>query len=100
GSPKDYFRYTPKGAAALAEHAGLEVVKLYAPGDLALVSGTMQGMVWSSSLWPSWSSWPSPRHDAAILVRPARAHGGGPASWRRFSKPPAERFCAAAQGFG
>jgi SAM-dependent methyltransferase len=50
GSPKDFFRYTPKGAIALAEHAGLEVVKLYAPGDLALVTGTIQGM-----MLPYWS---------------------------------------------
>jgi len=45
GSPHDYFRYTPKGARALAEDAGLEVVKVYAPGDLALTSGVLMGMM-------------------------------------------------------
>mmetsp|Transcript_52629 Transcript_52629/g.87357 ORF Transcript_52629/g.87357 Transcript_52629/m.87357 type:complete len:168 (-) Transcript_52629:34-537(-) len=50
GSPHDYFRYTPKGARALAADAGLEVVWLYAPGDLSLVSGVMMGM-----LLPYWS---------------------------------------------
>jgi len=45
GSPHDYFRYTPKGAKALAEDAGLEVVKVYAPGDLALTSGVLMGMM-------------------------------------------------------
>ncbi|CAJ1425538.1 unnamed protein product, partial [Effrenium voratum] len=39
GSPHDYYRYTPNGAKALATHAGLEVVRLYSPGDLSLVSG-------------------------------------------------------------
>jgi len=50
GSPHDYFRYTPKGARSLATHSGLEVVKLYAPGDLALTSGMLNGM-----LLPYWS---------------------------------------------
>jgi len=50
GSPHDYFRYTPNGARALAEDAGLEVVRLYAPGDLSLVSGVMMGL-----LLPYWS---------------------------------------------
>merc|ERR1711924_55295 len=44
GSPHDYFRYTPNGARVLAGDAGLEVVKLYAPGNLALVTGVMSGM--------------------------------------------------------
>ncbi|CAE8691258.1 unnamed protein product [Polarella glacialis] len=45
GSPHDYYRYTPKGVRALAAHGGLEVEKIYAPGDLALVSGVMMGMM-------------------------------------------------------
>eukprot|EP00928_Gymnodinium_smaydae_P097777 TRINITY_DN8938_c0_g2_i1.p1 TRINITY_DN8938_c0_g2~~TRINITY_DN8938_c0_g2_i1.p1 ORF type:complete len:711 (+),score=88.37 TRINITY_DN8938_c0_g2_i1:156-2135(+) len=50
GSPHDYYRYTPKGARALAEDAGLEVVRLYAPGDLALATGVLSGM-----MLPYWS---------------------------------------------
>ncbi|CAJ1366826.1 unnamed protein product [Effrenium voratum] len=50
GSPHDYYRYTPNGAKALATHAGLEVVRLYSPGDLSLVSGVLMGM-----LLPYWS---------------------------------------------
>eukprot|EP00930_Biecheleria_cincta_P086347 TRINITY_DN75656_c0_g1_i1.p1 TRINITY_DN75656_c0_g1~~TRINITY_DN75656_c0_g1_i1.p1 ORF type:complete len:162 (-),score=13.32 TRINITY_DN75656_c0_g1_i1:318-803(-) len=50
GSPHDYFRYTPSGAQALAQDAGLEVVQLYSPGDLRLVQGVMMGM-----LTPYWS---------------------------------------------
>ncbi|CAE7759667.1 Pde12 [Symbiodinium pilosum] len=45
GSPHDYYRYTPKGVAALAKHAGLEVKRLFAPGDLSLVNGVLMGMV-------------------------------------------------------
>jgi len=45
GSPHDYFRYTPNGARSLAKDAGLEVVKLYAPGDLGLATGIMHGMM-------------------------------------------------------
>lgn len=44
GAPHDYFRFTPKGARALAKQAGLEVLRLYAPGDLSLVTGVMMGM--------------------------------------------------------
>lgn len=45
GSPHDYYRYTPKGAAALARSAGLEVVRIYAPGSLALANGVLMGMM-------------------------------------------------------
>lgn len=45
GAPHDYFRYTPGGARALAQDAGLEVVQLYSPGDLRLVQGVMMGML-------------------------------------------------------
>lgn len=45
GSPHDYYRYTPKGVKALAAHAGLEVVRLYAPGDLSLMAGVNMGMM-------------------------------------------------------
>eukprot|EP00931_Biecheleriopsis_adriatica_P090957 TRINITY_DN64867_c0_g1_i1.p1 TRINITY_DN64867_c0_g1~~TRINITY_DN64867_c0_g1_i1.p1 ORF type:complete len:631 (-),score=124.12 TRINITY_DN64867_c0_g1_i1:37-1929(-) len=45
GSPHDYYRYTPKGILALAAHAELEVVKVWAPGDLSLATGVMMGMM-------------------------------------------------------
>eukprot|EP00439_Symbiodinium_sp_Y106_P023401 s3811_g2.t2 len=45
GSPHDYYRYTPKGVAALAKHAGLEVQRLFSPGDLSLVNGVLMGML-------------------------------------------------------
>lgn len=51
GSPHDYYRYTPNGVKALAEEAGLEVAKIYAPGDLSLVNGVLMGM-----LLPYWST--------------------------------------------
>merc|ERR1712107_381746 len=44
GAPHDYFRFTPKGAKVLAEQADLEVLRLYAPGDISLVLGVMRGM--------------------------------------------------------
>merc|ERR1711924_415324 len=44
GAPHDYFRFTPKGARAIAEEAGLDVLRLYAPGDISLVTGVMMGM--------------------------------------------------------
>jgi len=50
GSPHDYYRYTPNGVKALAEEAGLEVARIYAPGDLSLVNGVLMGM-----LLPYWS---------------------------------------------
>ncbi|CAK9049498.1 unnamed protein product [Durusdinium trenchii] len=50
GSPHDYYRYTPNGVKALADEAGLEVIKLYSPGDLSLVNGVLMGM-----LMPYWS---------------------------------------------
>eukprot|EP00928_Gymnodinium_smaydae_P086021 TRINITY_DN6980_c0_g1_i1.p1 TRINITY_DN6980_c0_g1~~TRINITY_DN6980_c0_g1_i1.p1 ORF type:complete len:691 (+),score=90.34 TRINITY_DN6980_c0_g1_i1:238-2073(+) len=52
GVPHDFFRYTPQGARALAEDANLEVSKMYAPGNLGLVSGVMLGLslpYWSES---------------------------------------------------
>ncbi|CAE7394270.1 PDE12, partial [Symbiodinium necroappetens] len=45
GSPHDYYRYTPKGVTALAKHAGLEVQRLFSPGDLSLVNGVLMGML-------------------------------------------------------
>jgi len=45
GSPHDYYRFTPKGVTALAAHAGLEVIRTYAPGDLSLMNGVMMGMM-------------------------------------------------------
>lgn len=45
GAPHDYYRFTPKGARALAEDAGLDVELLYAPGDLGLVTGVMTGLL-------------------------------------------------------
>lgn len=53
GSPNDFFRYTPNGAKALATSAGLEVPKIYAPGDLALAAGVLTGMLlpyWNETL--------------------------------------------------
>eukprot|EP00927_Polykrikos_kofoidii_P060331 TRINITY_DN55335_c0_g1_i1.p1 TRINITY_DN55335_c0_g1~~TRINITY_DN55335_c0_g1_i1.p1 ORF type:complete len:891 (+),score=77.56 TRINITY_DN55335_c0_g1_i1:64-2736(+) len=52
GAPHDYFRYTPKGARTLAASAGLEVLRLYAPGDIGLTIGIMMGLLspyWTSS---------------------------------------------------
>jgi len=50
GSPHDYFRYTIGGAKSLAESAGLRVITTYAPGDLSLAMGIMNGM-----LLPYWT---------------------------------------------
>merc|ERR1711862_8706 len=44
GAPADFYRYTPKGARALAQDGGLEIIHLWSPGDLSLTSGVMMGM--------------------------------------------------------
>lgn len=44
-APHDYFRYTSEGARSLAEYAGLEVQKVYAPGSLQVASGLLLGML-------------------------------------------------------
>merc|ERR1712066_533151 len=75
GSPHDYFRYTPKGARALAADGGLDVIRLYAPGDLALVTGVMSGMMlpyWSEERMlyeeePAWGE-DSPKHPLNVFM--------------------------------
>lgn len=75
GSPHDYFRYTPKGARSLAESAGLEVVKLYSPGDLALTSGLLNGMLlpywdeaWALREEPPRRNEDAPRHPTNVFA--------------------------------
>jgi len=45
GIPNDYQRYTPSGLAELAYHAGFEITTIYAPGDLKLAAGALQGLM-------------------------------------------------------
>lgn len=63
GAPEDFFRYTPMGAAALAEDAGFVVVGRYSPGGLKELAGYLVGI--TAPYWPkedllldSGSNWP------------------------------------------
>mmetsp|Transcript_6442 Transcript_6442/g.8507 ORF Transcript_6442/g.8507 Transcript_6442/m.8507 type:complete len:405 (-) Transcript_6442:187-1401(-) len=42
--PTDYFRYTVQGAELLATVAGFKIEMMYAPGDVSLLSGMIQGL--------------------------------------------------------
>jgi hypothetical protein len=42
--PSDYWRFTPEGAKYLAEEAGFVVKRLWAPGGVALVGGSILGV--------------------------------------------------------
>ena len=43
GAPEDYWRFTPRGAAALAEDAGFALVHMATPGGLDLLTQYLLG---------------------------------------------------------
>lgn len=50
GVPDDFWRYTPRGAAALAEDAGFALADLWFPGGLEMVAQYLLGA--NGAYWP------------------------------------------------